>query len=300
MSQIITNGAFFDSTSTDIREYTQSDFSRVLGNMVTNGVCRADDLAVTAVSGLEVSAAPGACFINGFNRIFTGVTSIVVEPNTNGYIAAELSHEPDRNNIVLKAVEGTVLTQNSNVWQEPLATYAAGGTIITILTDARKVSIPQNTDSLFEITKTIAPGLQVMPWTPSFYTLNGAIFTNVNYTTQRGIYCKIGRLVNFWLRLSANLTATGTGAYAIQIEGLPFAVSITAWDGSIGSGTIDQDLNRSILSSPDDAGTVAGYMDENRIRLTGTNKGYGPSTRENGPRTGSLHVYLSGSFLVNE
>ena len=145
MSEITLNGAFFDSTSTDERAYNQSDFSRVLSNVVSDGVCGTEDLKVTEDSGLTLTVNSGACFIRGFNRFFTSPGSIEVQPNTSGYIVAELSLEPGMNNIILKAVEGTALIQNINVWQMPLATYVANVTLVASLIDMRPLSVPANT-----------------------------------------------------------------------------------------------------------------------------------------------------------
>jgi len=144
MAELTNNGTFFNNVGEDIRQYTADDFTGVVNNIVTNGVCSPDDLKTLGSGFFDVSVSAGACFINGFSRVFATATNITVQPNTEGYIVAELSLEPERRNIVIKAVTGSVLTQNSVVWQLPLATYTASDTEVSVLLDVRVLSVPKN------------------------------------------------------------------------------------------------------------------------------------------------------------
>ena len=59
---------FFNSNNND-RVYDATDFARYFGSLASNGIFYTvpTNLQVTAVTGMDVSVAPGSAFINGYN-----------------------------------------------------------------------------------------------------------------------------------------------------------------------------------------------------------------------------------------
>lgn len=126
----------------------------------------------------------------------------------------------------------------------------------------------------------IATGVPVTQgtWTPS---LGG----NATYTTQTGVYTRIGRLVIFSGNLIVNVIGTGS---TNAISGLPFVIgsNSAAHIGYFGSAA----------SSPV---FVAGYLaaTQSVINIVGMTAGAASTT----PLTffgNSTNVYFSGSYIV--
>jgi hypothetical protein len=68
---------FFNSNGGD-RIYSAVDFATYFGNLVSNGIfyLSQDNLKVSAGSGMKVSVAAGAAFINGYNYQNTASTEL--------------------------------------------------------------------------------------------------------------------------------------------------------------------------------------------------------------------------------
>jgi len=112
------------------------------------------------------------------------------------------------------------------------------------------------------------------------------------YTTQAGFYEKIGRLVNFRIRLTIN--SKGTIAGNISIGGLPYAAASTA--SSYGQAFSANGSNLSIT-----AGTsVTGYVNLNNttVSLLAWSQTTGTTAFTDANMTNTTQLWITGNYLV--
>lgn len=70
-------------------------------------------------------------------------------------------------------------------------------------------------------------------WTPAF-TLTGTAFGSIGYSTQDGVYEKIGRQVRAFGHITVNALTVGAASGNLTISGLPFAAGTSGAPVTIG------------------------------------------------------------------
>jgi hypothetical protein len=120
-------------------------------------------------------------------------------------------------------------------------------------------------------------------WTPAYVMDSGS----VTYTTQNGIYTRVGNVVtvNFWVVVNTIASPSGT----LRISGLPFAANSTRYRPSPSLRSYD-------LSGI--TGVIGGYVDlsESQIRVNTYNNGTSSVTNASclvaGCEIGGTLVYI--------
>jgi len=144
---------FFNSSGGD-RVYNATDFASYFGKLVSNGIfyAAANNLQVSAASGMGVSVQAGAAWINGYSYENTSPLSLAI-PTADGVnpridrVVVRWSAVNRGINIVIKSGTAAAnpaapaLTRNNDVWELGLADIAVAKGAVSIvagnITDTR-------------------------------------------------------------------------------------------------------------------------------------------------------------------
>ena len=144
---------FFNSSGGD-RVYNAADFASYFGKLVSNGIfyATANNLQVTAASGMSVSVQAGAAWINGYSYentsplTLTLATADGVNPRIDRVV---VRWSAINRSIILAVITGSAaatpavpaLTRNNDVWELGLADIAVAKGAVSIaagnITDTR-------------------------------------------------------------------------------------------------------------------------------------------------------------------
>jgi len=144
---------FFNSSGGD-RIYNAADFASYFGKLVSNGIfyAAANNLQVTAASGMSVSVQAGAAWINGYSYentsplTLTLATADGVNPRIDRVV---VRWSAINRSIILAVITGSAaatpavpaLTRNNDVWELGLADIAVAKGAVSIaagnITDTR-------------------------------------------------------------------------------------------------------------------------------------------------------------------
>ena len=139
--------SFFDynSAAGDTYEYTSSEFSRVLKDMVGTGIVNSIGAKfATTANGLVISVGAGACFIIGRYGASNGVKTVTLDATATGTTRVDrivLRMDTSAQTISIEPKQGTAteppaLTQTDAIYEIPICKCLVNGSSVT-LTDER-------------------------------------------------------------------------------------------------------------------------------------------------------------------